>query len=44
MISHEIKLSGPDGAKTSLGLSQNLKDLGFELFRLKTGNTAACCS
>ncbi len=37
MISDEIKLSGPDGAKTSLGLSQNLKDLGFELFRLKTG-------
>ncbi|MDE5978088.1 MAG: tRNA uridine-5-carboxymethylaminomethyl(34) synthesis enzyme MnmG [Turicibacter sp.] len=37
MISDEVTLSGPDGAKTSLGLSQNLKDLGFELFRLKTG-------
>ena len=37
MISDEITLSGPDGAKTSLGLSQHLKDLGFELFRLKTG-------
>lgn len=37
MISDEITLSGPDGAKTSLGLSQSLKDLGFELFRLKTG-------
>ena len=37
MISDEITLSGPDGAKTLLGLSQSLKDLGFELFRLKTG-------
>lgn len=37
MISDEITLSGPDGAKTSLGLSNNLKELGFELFRLKTG-------
>ena len=37
MISDEITLSGPDGSKTSLGLSQNLKDLGFDLFRLKTG-------
>jgi len=37
MISDEIKLSGPDGSKTSLGLSKSLKNLGFELFRLKTG-------
>ncbi|MCL1950159.1 MAG: tRNA uridine-5-carboxymethylaminomethyl(34) synthesis enzyme MnmG [Turicibacter sp.] len=37
MISDEVTLSGPEGAPTSLGLSQSLKDLGFELFRLKTG-------
>ena len=37
MISDEITLSGPDGSKTSLGLSKDLKELGFELFRLKTG-------
>ena len=37
MISDEVTLSGPEGSKTNLGLSQNLKDLGFELFRLKTG-------
>lgn len=37
MISDEVTLSGPEGAKTNLGLSQNLKELGFDLFRLKTG-------
>ena len=37
MISDEVTLSGPEGAPTTLGLSQSLKDLGFELFRLKTG-------
>lgn len=37
MISDEVTLSGPEGAPTTLGLSQSLKDLGFDLFRLKTG-------
>lgn len=37
MISDEVTLSGPEGTKTTLGLSQHLKALGFELFRLKTG-------
>jgi len=37
MISNEVTLSGPEGTPTNLGLSQNLKELGFELFRLKTG-------
>ncbi|MGL4335908.1 MAG: tRNA uridine-5-carboxymethylaminomethyl(34) synthesis enzyme MnmG [Turicibacter sp.] len=37
MIGDEVTLSGPDGSKTSLGLSQSLKELGFDLFRLKTG-------
>ena len=37
MISDEVTLSGPEGTKTNLGLSQHLKDLGFDLFRLKTG-------
>jgi len=37
MISDEVTLSGPEGAPTTLGLSKSLKDLGFDLFRLKTG-------
>jgi len=37
MISDEVTLSGPEGSKTNLGLSQHLKELGFNLFRLKTG-------
>jgi tRNA uridine 5-carboxymethylaminomethyl modification enzyme len=37
MISDEVKLGGPEGTKTTLGLSESLRDLGFDLFRLKTG-------
>lgn len=33
----EIKISGPDGEKTSKKLSEHLKQIGFELIRLKTG-------
>ena len=37
MIGDDIRLAGADDSKTSLGLSESLKELGFELFRLKTG-------
>lgn len=29
--------SGPDGSKTTFGISAQLRDLGFEMLRLKTG-------
>lgn len=32
--------SGPDGQKTSSGISNQLRDLGFEIIRLKTGTPA----
>ncbi|WP_342252733.1 tRNA uridine-5-carboxymethylaminomethyl(34) synthesis enzyme MnmG [Spiroplasma endosymbiont of Amphibalanus improvisus] len=31
------KSEGPDGAKTSSGISEQFKDIGLEMFRLKTG-------
>ena len=37
MISDEVTLSGPEGLPTTIGLSKSLKNLGFDLFRLKTG-------
>ena len=37
MISSEVKSSGPDGDNNSSKLSENLKELGFDLMRLKTG-------
>jgi len=37
MISDEVTDSGPEGSKTSSDLSNHLKALGFDLFRLKTG-------
>ncbi len=37
---HDKIFSGPDDTKTSSKLSNNLKDLGFEMFRLKTGTPA----
>ncbi len=38
LIGHNVKKAGPDGEKPSLGLSPFLaKELGIELFRLKTG-------
>lgn len=40
MISDEVTPSGPEGIATSSDLSNSLSDLGFELFRLKTGTPA----
>jgi len=40
MISDEVIPSGPEGTTTSSTLSDNLRELGFELFRLKTGTPA----
>jgi tRNA uridine 5-carboxymethylaminomethyl modification enzyme len=37
LIGHEKTVSGPNGEKTTKGISQQLKDLGFEIIRLKTG-------
>ncbi|UVD81979.1 tRNA uridine-5-carboxymethylaminomethyl(34) synthesis enzyme MnmG [Mycoplasma iguanae] len=33
----EVVISGPDGEKTTKGISEKLRELGFELQRLKTG-------
>lgn len=37
LIGHEKTPSGPNGEKTTYGISRQLKDLGFEMLRLKTG-------
>ncbi len=37
LVGHDKISSGPDDEKPSLGLSPQLKELGFKLFRLKTG-------
>lgn len=37
MISDEVRSGGPDMEKTTNDLSQSLRDLGIETFRLKTG-------
>lgn len=34
---HNVTPDGPDGQKPSHGLSQSLKDMGLNMFRLKTG-------
>ena len=34
---HNVKVEGPDGEKPSLGLSPNLKRMGINIIRLKTG-------
>ncbi len=34
---HDVKESGPDDQRTSKGISKQLKDLGFDVRRLKTG-------
>lgn len=37
MVGSEVNYAGPDGERPSMGLSQNLRDLGFTTYRLKTG-------
>ncbi len=37
LVGSDSKYEGPDGEKPSMGLSQNLRDLGFTTYRLKTG-------
>lgn len=37
LIGNEKTTSGPGGDPTTFGISQQLKDLGFEVIRLKTG-------
>jgi len=37
LVGNTKRRSGPDGEKSSLNLSNNLKQLGFEIQRLKTG-------
>ena len=34
---HKAVSGGPDGEKSSIGLSKSLQDMGLEVFRLKTG-------
>ena len=34
---HDFKIEGPDGEPTTYGISQQLKELGFDVTRLKTG-------
>ena len=40
MISDEVTPIGPEGTPTSESLSTHLRELGFDLFRLKTGTPA----
>lgn len=37
LIGHEQTSSGPNGERTTRGISNQLKNLGFEMLRLKTG-------
>ncbi len=37
LIGHEKTSSGPNGERTTRGISNQLKNLGFEMLRLKTG-------
>ena len=40
MMGSDVEESGPDGDPVTKNLSQNLRDLGIETFRLKTGTPA----
>ena len=40
LVGDQVTISGPDNQPTTIDLSKNLSDLGFELFRLKTGTPA----
>lgn len=37
LVGHEKTISGPESQRTNHKISQSLRDLGFELIRLKTG-------
>ncbi len=37
LVGDQVTISGPDQQKASMGLSLQLKELGFEIIRLKTG-------
>lgn len=40
MMGHDIEVMGPDKQKASIGLSEHLRALGHDTFRLKTGTPA----
>ncbi|MGL4971559.1 MAG: tRNA uridine-5-carboxymethylaminomethyl(34) synthesis enzyme MnmG, partial [Culicoidibacterales bacterium] len=40
LVGHTATDGGPSGQRSSIGLSTNLRELGLELFRLKTGTPA----
>ncbi|QVK21339.1 tRNA uridine-5-carboxymethylaminomethyl(34) synthesis enzyme MnmG [Mycoplasmatota bacterium] len=37
LVGNRVTINGPEGDRTSFGLSDHLRELGFETFRLKTG-------
>lgn len=37
LVGHTVTKGGPDGEKSSIGLSDNLRKMGIKLLRLKTG-------
>ncbi len=37
LVGHNVTKGGPDGEKSSIGLSDNLRKMGIKLLRLKTG-------
>ena len=40
LVGHDVTVSGPFGQRAALGLSPYLEELGFKIFRLKTGTPA----
>ena len=40
LVGHDVTVSGPFGQRAALGLSPHLEELGFKIFRLKTGTPA----
>jgi tRNA uridine 5-carboxymethylaminomethyl modification enzyme len=37
LIGHDFKISGPDNQRSAIGITDDLKRLGFDILRLKTG-------